>query len=73
MDTWLKHVMDAMFKDTTFLAFKDRLANFPRIKEYGGTITLKDLTLTLLNHRIKLLGMEWKPPTPAPTPRRRPC
>jgi hypothetical protein len=57
MDTWLKHVMDGMFKDTTFLAFKDRLANFPRIKEYGGTITLKDLTLTLLNHRIKLL--EW--------------
>lgn len=53
---WKKSINDAIFKNNYLEQFQDKNYNGPLIKERDITgITLKDLTIILLEHRLKLL------------------
>lgn len=55
-DKWKKSINDAIYKGDYLAMFEHKNYNGPLIKERDITgITLKDLTIILLEHRLKLL------------------
>lgn len=55
-DKWKKSINDAIYKGNYLAMFEHKKYKGPLIKEKDSTrITLKDLTIILLEHRLKLL------------------
>lgn len=55
-EIWKKHITDAIFKQNILISFQDRNYNGPMIKQHNmSRVSLKDLTIILLEHRIEIL------------------
>ena len=65
-EEWKKHLNEAIFKNNYMDKFKNISYNGPTIKEYTTRkITLKYLTIILLEHRLKVLDWFTKQSKPA--------
>jgi hypothetical protein len=68
-DKWKKSINDAIFKGKYLDKFKDKNYNGPVIKEIDKIITWKDLTIILLENRLKILDWFHAKSVPRPSVR----
>jgi hypothetical protein len=55
-EIWKKHITDAIFKQNFLILFQDINYNGPMIKKHNmSRVSLKDITIILLEHRIEIL------------------
>jgi hypothetical protein len=63
-EIWQKNIMDFIYKTNRTSQFAARTIHFPKIKEVRGPISLKDLSIHILEHRLDLLKWNTKQTKP---------